>query len=79
MAGSVQQLIIFLPSLSCSRLTAAWAQWNSVGGNAGEEGAACQAAMAAGAQSAVAPGLQGVERALETQAFDGSIGPIARK
>jgi hypothetical protein len=70
---AVQQLIVFLASLPGARLTAAGAQGNLIGGDASQERAAGQTAMAAGAQSTIAPGVQRVERALEAEAFDGNI------
>jgi hypothetical protein len=39
-------------------------------GQAGEQGAAGQPAMAAGAEGAIGPGLKGIEGTFEAEAFD---------
>jgi hypothetical protein len=41
-----------------------------IGGEAGEERAAGQTTMTTGTQRTFGPGLQDIERALETEAFD---------
>ena len=73
MARLGQKLVVFRSSFPRSRLAAAGTQRDLIGGDTDEEGATGQTAMTTAAQSAVGPCLQGVERALEAEAFDGHI------
>lgn len=67
MAVAAEQLIIFGSLLPRPRFVAAGTPGDLIVGETGEQGTPGMAAMTAGAERPLGPGLQGVERALEAE------------
>ena len=73
MAGAIEQLIVFRAPFASPWLAAVRTKGDEIVGEAGEECATGVTAMTAGAQGAVGPGLQGIERPLEAEAIEGNV------